>query len=157
MVFNLSKKKVPSEALEDIKEELDEHLGAINENTSEIQSNFEYLSELNSKIERLSQRLDQIQMFLKMKTKEKKYSISPLTPNEKEIFLVLYTSENDALLTYSQIAKKVCLPELLVSEYITSLIAKGLPVHKKFVNNTAVISLDPDFKEVQAKENLIQL
>ena len=38
-----------------IKEEFDEHLGSINENTNEIQANYEYLCNTDSKIDKLNE------------------------------------------------------------------------------------------------------
>ena len=40
--------------LSSIREEIDDHLAAINDNTQEIQSNFAFLLELDSKIDKLS-------------------------------------------------------------------------------------------------------
>ncbi|MEK6828081.1 MAG: hypothetical protein AABX78_01910, partial [Nanoarchaeota archaeon] len=47
-----------------IKQEFEEHLQAINENTNEISANYEYICELESKLDKLSERVDQIQMYL---------------------------------------------------------------------------------------------
>lgn len=51
-----------------IKEELEDHLLAINENTNEIASNYEYICMLESKIERLTQRVDVLQLKLMQKS-----------------------------------------------------------------------------------------
>ena len=47
-----------------IKNEMDEHLLAINENTNEISANYEYIHEIESKLDRICERLDKMQMFL---------------------------------------------------------------------------------------------
>ena len=59
------KSNIPQqEVLNGIKRQFEEHLQAINENTNEIQSNYEYLSEMESKINKMAERIDQIQLFL---------------------------------------------------------------------------------------------
>ena len=40
----------------DVKEELEDHLTAINENTNEISANYEYLCEIDSKMDKLNER-----------------------------------------------------------------------------------------------------
>ncbi len=53
------------DAFSKIKEEFEDHLTAINQNTTEIQANYGYLSEIDEKIEKICQRLDQIGLFYK--------------------------------------------------------------------------------------------
>ncbi|MBI1969056.1 hypothetical protein HYS48_00040 [Candidatus Woesearchaeota archaeon] len=48
-----------------VKEEMEEHLQAINESTDEIQANYEYLLELEEKLEKLSIKVDELQMMMK--------------------------------------------------------------------------------------------
>ena len=47
-----------------IRHEFEEHLQSINENTNEIAANYEYTCGLEAKLDRLSERVDQLQMFL---------------------------------------------------------------------------------------------
>jgi len=130
-----------------------EHLSAINENTSEIQTLFDYLCELDLKIEKISQRIDKIQ-FTEDPAKNQ-LKISPLTHTEKKIFLTLYTEE--VPLNYIEISQKSGVPLSIVGEYLTALSQKGIPFVRSFSNNQTFIRLDPRFKEIQAKENLINL
>ena len=53
-----------------IKEEFEDHLDSINENTNEIHSNYEYLCELDSKIEKLNEKLEEIMMFMQHLSKK---------------------------------------------------------------------------------------
>ena len=72
-----------------IRQELDDHLQSINENTSEMQAFFDYLQEIELKIDKLTQRVEQSQLAeSKMLAKPSVYS---LTSIEKKVFLVLYT------------------------------------------------------------------
>jgi len=147
-------KKELKKNLSSIRDEFEDHLEAINENTNEIQSNYEFLCELDSRIEKLNEKIDKIQFLLEGK-REINYEIMPLTRREQEIFLVLYTS-ND-FLSYSDIAKKTTLTFSLVQAYISNIIAKGIPILKKYINNKVLLYLEPAFKSTQAKENLVQV
>jgi DNA-binding MarR family transcriptional regulator len=152
-----------NELFEDIREELDEHLNAINENTNEISANHEYLCELDYKINKLSERIDQLQLFLEQNLgfkaqKQPKYQLKPLTNNEQDVFLVLYTlEEKKGAVSYADIAKRTGLSEELVGSYITRMIEKGVPIIKRYINNEPFLRLDPQFKRLQAKENLLGL
>ena len=151
------------EALKGIKAEFEEHLQAINENTNEIQSNYEYLCDIDGKLDKLSERIDKIQLFLKSNSNfvfdsEKVFDVKPLTRTEKEIFIVLYALEDEnGVVSYIDIARKTGLQYNLISNYITSMIEKGVPILKKYINNRPYLKLDQEFKVLQAKENILMI
>ena len=136
-----------------IRRQLEDHLSAINENTSEIQALLDYLQEIESKIEKVLQRMDLLQLqdgHLKGKP-----VVEPLTQIEKKIFLVLYTEENP--LTFLEMAEKTGLISSLIPDYISSMVHKGVPLQRSSFNDRLFFKLDPKFKEAQAKENIINL
>jgi hypothetical protein len=147
----------------ELKSELDEHLDSINHNTNEISSNYEYLCELDYKINKLSERIDNIQLFLEKSMgleveKKPKFQPKPLTNNEQDVFLVLYTlEEKKGAVSYVDISKRTGLSEELVCDYITRMIEKNVPIIKRYVNNQPYLRLDPQFKRQQAKENILNL
>jgi len=148
------------EAFSQIKDEFEDHLIAINENTNEIKSVYQYLAEMDSKIEKIGQRRDQLQMFLKQEADFKpeenpEFNIKPLTKKEQEIFHLLYTAEENSAMDYRHIARLTGLTEDLVSYYITSIIEKGIPLMKKCINNKIYLSLNKHFKELQTKQNIV--
>ena len=151
------------QAFSKIKNEFEEHLQAINENTNEIQSNHEYLCEIDAKIGKLAERVDKIQLFLQSNSSfivdgEKAFNVRPLTRTEQEIFMVLYALQDEkGIVSYLDIARKTGLAESLISDYISSLIQKGVPVLKKYINNRPYLKLDQEFKTLQAKENLLMI
>ncbi|MBT4935941.1 sigma-70 region 4 domain-containing protein [Candidatus Woesearchaeota archaeon] len=130
---------------------LEEHLSSINENTSEIQALFDYLHELDVKIDKLSQRVDQTQLT----TNPEEISVSPLTSEERTVFLALYTEEEP--LSYQEIAEKTNMSISLVPECVSSLIQKGVPLNRSYCNNHIFFQINKQFKERQAKENVINL
>jgi len=152
---------LPQKALNGIKKELGEHLQAINENTNEIQSNYEYFNRIENKINKLTERIDQIQFFLQshgdfIADRTEAFEIKPLTRKEQYVFLVLYALEEEkSAVSYHDIAKKTGFTEPLVRDYITSIIEKGVPIIKRYINNRVYLKLDKEFKRLQAKENIL--
>ena len=148
--------------LNGLKNELNEHLEAINENTSEIQASYECMNELNDKMEKLAERIERIELFLQANSnfivEEKSFDLKPLTKTEQHVFLVIYALEDEkGLVSYHDISRKTGLPGYVISEYIARLVEKGIPVIKKYVNSMPYIKLNPDFKRLQAKENILMI
>ena len=146
-----------------IKHEFEEHWQAINENTNEISANYEYTRELEIKLDKLSERVDQIQMYLESNSgiavaKRNNFDVKKLNRREQEVFLVIYTLEEEkGSLTYEDIARKLNISEQLAGCYVTSLIEKGVPIMKRYFNSKPFLKLDPVFKTLQTKENILQL
>ncbi|MBI2646846.1 HTH domain-containing protein [Candidatus Woesearchaeota archaeon] len=146
-----------------IRHELEEHLQAINETTNEIVANYEYLSVLESKLDRLSDRVNQMQMHLELNSdtviaKRNNFEVKKLNRIEQKVFLVIYTLEEEkGSVTYEDIAQKLKISEQLVGNYVTSLIGKGVPIMKRYLNSKPFLRLDPVFKTLQTKENILQL
>jgi len=132
---------------------LEEHLSAINENTAEIQSLFDYIHEMEVKVDKVIQRLDQLQ--LSQGINPIKSSIVPLNHNEKKVFLILYTEESP--LCFDEIAVKTDFSSPVVQECVSSLAGKGIPLVRSHFNDKMFVKLEPEFKEIQAKQNLINL
>ena len=132
---------------------LEEHLSAINENTTEIQSLFDYLQELDIKIDKLTNRLDNMQ--LSQGTPVPKPEVQPLNQTERKVFLVLYTEETP--LSFHEIASKAELPNSIIPECVSSLVAKGIIISRTCCNGQLFIKINSNFKELQAKENIINL
>ena len=141
--------------------EFEDHLNAINENTSEIQENYTFLCEVDNKIAKLNERIDEIHDILtnltgkKTRKMPKFEDIDPLTTKEKTIFLNIYTE--DKPITYAQLAAKLSIPITLARQYVTNLLEKGIPIQKAFHKTRPYIYLDPKFKNLQAKKNILKI
>lgn len=151
-----------SAVFSEIKDKFDDHLTAINENTNEIQGNYEYLCELDAKIEKLGERLDQMQMFLQkhgLEVEEKPdFKVANLSKREQEVFLVIYTLDGTKdQITYEDVARRTGLTEELAVVYIDNLIRKGVPIVRRHMHNRTLLKLNPYFKTLQAKENILKL
>ena len=158
----LTEKGELSTNISQVKDELEDHLTAINENTNEIQSNYEFLCGIDQKLNKLVERLDKMELFLGKQGMEieQKQQFKPirLSKREQEVFLILYTLEEvKGPVTYLDIARKVCLTEDIVAAYISNMIQKGVPITKRYIANEAHLSLNPSFKALQAKENILQI
>ena len=147
-----------------IKEEFEDHLDSINENTNEIHSNYEYLCDLDSKIDKLNEKLDEVMMFMNHlskkspKSNKHEFIIESLTRKEQEIFLALYTLEQDKEpITYIEIARFLCITPYLTQNYVTNLIEKGIPIQKRYNDNKVALTLNPQFRELQAKKNIVKI
>lgn len=146
------------DAFSKVKDELNEHRECLNQNTNEIQANYEYLCRLENKIDKLSERLDELSLFFEKNNTEKdseKFSVSTLTRKEQEVFMAIYMQEDGC--TYCQIGRNTGLTENLVVCYVTNLIAKGVPLIKRYLSNGVVLYLDNEFKQIQAKKNILQI
>ena len=147
----------------EIKHNFEEHLQAINENTNEISANYEYICEIENKLDRLNERVDQIQLYLESQVgisapKKSYFDVKRLNRREQEVFLVIYTLEEEkGSVTYGDIAKRLGISEQLAGNYVTSVIEKGVPIIKRYINSKPHLKLDPEFKTLQAKENILQL
>jgi len=143
-------------AFSKVKEELSEHLDAINQNTSEFESVHQRITTLEVMFEKLVGRVDELTMKSRPETfSEKDFNVS-LSLREQEMFVILYTSTDE--LSATQIAKYLGLTEELVHSHIYKLISKGIPVIKRFVDDTVLkYSLDKVFKDFQARKNLITI
>ena len=150
------------ETLNDVKKELDGHLEAINENTIEITTSYGCINEINEKFEKLAERLERMEIFLQSYSnfivEERSFEVKPLTKTEQQVFLVIYALEDEkGLVSCANIGRKTGLPSYVVNDYIARLVDKGIPIIKKYINNLPYIKLNPDFKRLQAKENILMI
>ncbi|MBW3003228.1 hypothetical protein KY328_03705 [Candidatus Woesearchaeota archaeon] len=137
-----------------IKEEFDMHLSSINDNTKEIAANAERMDDIDTRIEKLSEKLDEILMILsQLPNDTKTYLVKPLTINEKQVLMAIYASSKP--ISHSRIAQNLNLSESLVNTYVEGIISKKIPLIITYKDGKPYLALDNSFKEKQAKENLL--
>lgn len=147
-----------STVLECMREELDDHRLAINENTDELTATNEFVSEISKRLDKLTERVDELTLLLKGQKEQKSFSVQPLTNREKEVFHALYVlTESQPYASYEQIAKRSGMTKELVIGHLVCMIQKGVPVLKKFDGSTVFMRLDPAFRQKQAQENIVGL
>jgi hypothetical protein len=140
-----------------IKEEFEDHLDAINENTTEIQDNFDLMNRLDEKIEKLGSRIDEMALLFKEFAQEKEFKQISLSKNEEIVFKSLYTFGERASLSITDIARRTNLPELSVMRSLKSMLEKGVPILEEVIDRHSFYTLDLKFKQLQAKKNILGL
>ncbi|MBW3012365.1 hypothetical protein KY311_04220 [Candidatus Woesearchaeota archaeon] len=146
------------DSIKAIKEELNDHLIAINESTDEIETNYSYLLDLTQRIEVIEKRLEDIQNLLsrfvnaKLEKSTKKIRIDEAA---QEVFLALY--ESPRAIDYDEICVRLRKSEPFVRYCINRLIENGVPVKKHVINRKAYFILDTEFKELQAKKGIVAM
>ncbi len=143
------------EEINALKEELEDHLTAINENTNEIESNYELIAELSLKLEKIEERLEALELALNSQNIEKQ-EIEQLNHKEKKIFLTIYKEEQNYL-SYADIAALHNISESTARYYIDSLIKKGIPIIKRVINGRMHFKLNPYFRQLQTKHNIVKI
>jgi len=148
-----------SNELQGLRQELDDHLTAINENTDEIEMNFSYLINIEKKVKHLENKMDKI-IFMLSKLVPETQEILPkkqinISDKEESVFSVLYSTPK--ALDCVQIAKQLRRSESYVRYSINALFSKGIPISKHIINKKTYFSLDLEFKELQCKENILNL
>ncbi|MBW3016191.1 hypothetical protein KY309_01100, partial [Candidatus Woesearchaeota archaeon] len=144
--------------LESMREELDDHRLAINENTDELAATNEFMNDMSRKLDKLAERVDELALLVKGVKDDKKFDFQPLTGKEKQVFQALYVlTESQPYASYEQVARKVLLEKSAVINAVTSMIQKGVPVLKRYDGNTAFLKLDAGFRILQARKNIVKI
>ena len=153
-----------------IKIEFDDQRDAINENTNEIQSNFEYISELDKKVEKISERIDDLHLYVtniaralnldSLDIEEKKFENMNirLTRHEKDVFsLIYFMCEQDVRPTLKSLSTRLGYTPEMTKNYLLELMDKGIPLSITKTDDDLIIDLDFHFRRVQAKKNIVGL
>lgn len=140
-------------AFKAVKEEMDDHLTSINENTVEMQEQNNRFDELNSKFEKLQERVDELHLMISRIASKQEFNLSDV---EKTVFTVLYSIEQTPL-SYADISIRTGLTELSVKAHILSMISKGIPILERQIDRQSYFRLDKKFKELQARENILRI
>ena len=147
-----------SHILEAVREELDDHRESINENTTEIQTNHEFLTQLDAKIDKLASKIEEISILVKGTSEEKPFKVKALTKREKEVFQALYAlGATKSFITYRELAASVGISESLIAQYVANIVEKGVPLTKRYSSNKVYINLTTNFREKQAKHCVVGL
>jgi len=142
-------------AFQSNKDNLDMHLDSINQNTNEIQSNYEYVAEIDAKVEKLMEKVVEIQMQLNPNAYQNAFDDIMLSKREQELFLGIYTEEDR--ISVLNLSKKMGLTLEMCETLISSMKVKGIPVVRQLVNEEMLISLDYTFKDLQARKNILNI
>jgi hypothetical protein len=147
-----------ADSLKKIREELDDHLAAINESTEEIEMNYSYLIDIDQRLKFLEKKVDSIFSMLAQLTNQhpkQKLKKIRINENEQELFLLFYQTQR--AIDYEFMRKSLKKSEPYVRACISSLVEKGVPIKKHFINRKAYFVLDSAFKELQTKKGIVNI
>jgi len=96
--------------------------------------------------------LDNIKKEIRLKFKK-------LTEQEVLVFSAIYQlEEQQELIDYSLISKKLGLTESSIRDYVGKLIKKGIPVEKKKINNKKIcLSISENLKRIASLSTILEL
>ncbi len=137
-----------------IREEFDEHLDAINENTEEISIQNSAICEIDNRLNKLEEKLDKVHFMFKQMLSRSVVSVD-LSKDEQKVFLMLYTHEG--FLSANDICDKSDIDKSLVEESLMALMDKGIPVEREILNKGVYFRLGKEFKLRQAKEEMVHV
>lgn len=136
-----------------VKEEFEEHLQAINENTDEINASHDALGELDGKMEKLNARIDTIHMMFQQLLLQTRVSIE-LSVTEQRVFSLLYTY---LYVPMVEIGVKTGLSQAEVDDVFTSLADKGVIIIRKVKDEETYLKLDDDFRRLQEQHQMVKV
>jgi hypothetical protein len=136
------------------REELDEHLEAINGNTNEVELQNSFICEIDNRLTKAEEKMDEIHFLLKQLVTKAQLSVE-LSKDEQRVFLILYTHEK--FMKSDKISSKAFLEQDIVEEALTSMIDKGIPVEREILDGNVYFRMNADFKLRQAKESVIKI
>lgn len=117
-----------------VREEMDDHLVAINQNTDELKIHSSFLNEMDNKLEMLNEKVESLHLMLLQVMK------SSLNDNEKKIVDVLDNSTS--FLSCKDISVAAGVSELFVKAHLFSMICKGVPLKEKAIDSQSYFSLE---------------
>ena len=145
------------EILQSMRSELDEHRSVINENTNEIQTNFEFLCQLDKRIDALQDKINEMALVMG-RSAPKKFSIQPLSAREKELFLsILSLTESMPAVTHAQLGQCLGWSASIIGSYLARMQEKGVPLLRKMCGGVLHIGIDAEFRQLQIVQNVVGL
>jgi predicted transcriptional regulator len=137
-----------------IREEFDDHLQAINDNTTEQQIQNSHICEIDHRITKIEERMDEIHHMLRQMITKSALSVE-MSKDEQKVFLLLYT--HDKFITPKEISARLTMEQALVEDALDGLMDKGIPMERELIGGKIYIKMDKDFKLRQAKENIVKI
>ncbi|MBW2971762.1 hypothetical protein KY359_01875 [Candidatus Woesearchaeota archaeon] len=140
--------------VERIRQDLEEHFEAINANTNEQEIQNSFICEIDNRLNKVEEKVDELHFLLKQLVLRAKLSVE-LSKDEQRVFLILYTHEK--FMKPDEIGLKAFLEKELVEEALTSMMDKGLPFEREILDGAVYFRMNKDFKLRQAKESIIKI
>lgn len=140
--------------LKEMREEIDEHLQAINENTNELEIQNSFICEIDNRLTKLEEKMDELHFLLKQLVTRTNLSVE-LSKDEQRVFLIIYT--HSKFMTSTEIGSRALLDKELTDESITAMMDKGIPIDREIFDGNVYFRMNKEFKLRQAKEHIIKI
>lgn len=137
-----------------IKDEFEDHLDAINQNTEEVSKFYDCIGEIDEKLDKINARIDTIHMMFRRVINHNTISVD-LNLDEQRAFVLLNACPK--YLSIEDLAYRVGLEEDQAYEVITAMTDKGIPMDRKRAEGKPCIKLDDEFKRLQARDKMIRI
>jgi len=115
------------------KDELEDYIHSINGNTNEIDIQNSFICEIDNRITKMEEKVDNLHFLLKQLITKSSLSVD-LSKDEQRVFLILYT--NDRFMRSDTIAQKILLSDGVTGEVLTSMMDKGIPIEREIIDGT---------------------
>ncbi len=139
-----------------IRDEFEDHLSAINGNTLEIKDVYDKMNMLDLKIDKLAEKLETVyMMFTQNVSKKNKYRKIKLSSIEQKVFLAVYLEQQQ--ISFTTLSKKLGIKRHIIKLAIESMKRKELPFFSERQSDDIYVLLEPGFRELQTKEQLIKI
>lgn len=152
-LVSISESEVIKQVLDSMREELDDHRQSINENTTELETVFEFLSALEAKLDNVQRIAEQLALTLNAPQQ----AIGVLNRREKQVSQALFLlGKTKPWVSCEELANHCSFSREVLAATIAALIAKQVPILKKYDGTRAYVQLTPNFREQQAKHNVLK-
>ena len=131
--------------------ELDEHREAINADTVELNVQNSRLDDVEKKLDMIAMRLEKLSQALAVS--EESHAYTPLTVQEQQVFLALYTIEHELCLR--DLALRAGVPLQVIPALLESMAFKSIPLQQNIIDGECRIALEKGFKTLHAKNNVV--
>ena len=118
----------------EVREEMEDHLAAINENTDELKQHSVFMNNLDSKMDSINEKIESLHLMLMQAMG------SSLNENEKKILCVL--SRSTGFMSFKDISFSAGVSELFAKAHLFSMICKGVPLKEKIIDNQSYFTLE---------------
>ncbi|GEM_PF-4162849 len=152
-ILSFTEGTIVKQVLDTMRDELDDHRQTINENTTEIETVFEFLSALEAKFDNVQQLVERLALSLQ----EPQQLIGALNRREKAVCQSLFLlGKTKPWVSCEELAKHCQISREVLAATLAGLVTKHVPVMKKYDHTRAYAQLAPSFREQQAKHNVIK-
>ena len=154
-LLSFTESTIVKQVLDTMRDELDDHRQTINENTTEIETVFEFLNALEAKLDNVQQLVEKLALSLSLQ--EPQQLIGVLNRREKAVCQALFLlGKTKPWVSCEDLAKHSQISREVLAATLAGLATKNVQVIKKYDHNRAYAQLAPSFREQQAKHNVIK-